>query len=106
MVFFVDIPDEEVLHRSAIRSYCPKCNRTYSQDLNPGVTVCEDDQTPLAIREDDKKEVVENRIRVFHEEVEPALGFFKEKGMLHTIDGIGTVEEVFARIDNIITQLI
>ena len=93
------------MHRSAIRSYCPKCNKTYSEVLNPGVTVCEDDQTPLQIREDDKEEVVNKRLEVFYSEVQPSLDFFKEKGMLHTIDGVGSVEEVFKRLDDSITQL-
>jgi len=104
-VFFIDIPDQEVLHRSAIRTYCPKCNKTYSSVLNPGITVCEDDQTPLQVRDDDKEEVVQNRLKVFYNEVQPSLDFFKERGMLHTIDGVGSVEEVFKRLDDMITQL-
>jgi adenylate kinase len=105
MVIYIDIPDEEIRRRSAIRSYCPKCNRTYSKVLDGEVSVCQDDQTPLQIREDDKPEVIENRIKVFHEEAEPTINFFKEKGLLHTIDGVGSVEEVFARIDNVIQEL-
>jgi adenylate kinase len=73
--------------------------------LNPDISLCENDQTPLETRADDKEEVVNNRIQVFHEEVEPTINFFKEKGLLHTIDGVGSVEEVFARIDNVIQEL-
>jgi len=58
----------------------------------------------LQIRDDDKPEVVENRIKIFHNEIMPTIKFFQKKGILHTIDGIGSVDEVFERIDKIITN--
>ena len=106
LVIYIDIPDEEIRHRSAIRRYCPKCGRTYSLAFTPDITKCQDDQSILTIRNDDKPEVVENRIKVFHNEIMPTINFFQDHGMLHTIDGIGSLEEVFQRIDQVIKNFL
>ena len=48
--------------------------------------------------DDARPEVVENRIRTYHEKTEPLVGFYKETGRYNEIDGVGTIEEVQGRI--------
>ena len=48
--------------------------------------------------DDAKPEVVENRIRTYHDKTEPLVGFYKEAGRYQEIDGVGTIEEVRIRI--------
>jgi len=48
--------------------------------------------------DDARPEVVDNRIRTYHEKTEPLVGFYKEAGRYHEIDGVGTIEEVRSRI--------
>lgn len=49
-------------------------------------------------REDDNPEVIKNRIKIYEEETLPVLMYYKTKGKLHSIDGMGKESEVFTRI--------
>ena len=48
--------------------------------------------------DDARPEVVENRIRTYHDKTEPLVGFYKETGRYNEIDGVGTIDEVRDRI--------
>lgn len=48
--------------------------------------------------DDARSEIVENRIRTYHDKTEPLVGFYKEAGRYHEIDGVGTIDEVRERI--------
>ena len=48
--------------------------------------------------DDARPEVVDNRIRTYHEKTEPLIAFYKKAGKYNEIDGIGTVDEVRSRI--------
>jgi adenylate kinase len=45
-------------------------------------------------REDDKPEVIEKRMEIFHQETEPVLEYYRQKGILEEIDGAKDIEDV------------
>jgi adenylate kinase len=49
-------------------------------------------------RVDDRPEVIENRLRVYHQETVPLLKYYQDQGRLITIDASGTIEEVQEKI--------
>ncbi|MFU8811429.1 MAG: adenylate kinase [Balneolaceae bacterium] len=49
-------------------------------------------------RSDDTPEKVKNRLKVYHEETAPVLGYYKKKGLVTEIDGVGSVDEIFSSI--------
>ncbi|HSL82148.1 MAG TPA: nucleoside monophosphate kinase, partial [Thermoanaerobaculia bacterium] len=49
-------------------------------------------------RADDGEEVVRERLRVYREKTEPLVGYYDERGALRPVDGVGSVEDVSARI--------
>ena len=53
-------------------------------------------------REDDTEEVIRARMRLYAEETAPLAAVYKERGLLHRVDGMGTVEEVTARIQRVL----
>lgn len=53
-------------------------------------------------RSDDTEDVIRHRINVYHQETAPLVDVYKERGLLLTVDGVGTIEEV---LDRILTQL-
>ena len=55
--------------------------------------------------DDAKDEVITNRIRTYHEKTEPLIDFYKQAGRYHEIDGVGTIEEVRARIFDLMERL-
>ena len=56
-------------------------------------------------RADDKEEVIENRIKVYHEQTAPVASHYNGSGKLFQINGLGTVEEIFQRLEEVIDKL-
>ncbi len=53
-------------------------------------------------RSDDTEDVVKNRLQVYRSQTEPLKGYYRERGKLSEVDGLGSVSEVFSRIVNVI----
>lgn len=49
-------------------------------------------------RADDTREVITHRIEVYHQQTAPLLNYYRERDKLVTVDGNGTIEEVWERI--------
>ena len=105
-VFNLNIPDEEAYTRSMNRRYCPVCHKTYSLAFDPGITHCKDDNAELVIRDDDKPEVIDRRIKEFNKSVVLTIEFLRSKGVLYDVNGVGSVEEIAKNIDKIIQEKI
>lgn len=52
----------------------------------------------LLQRADDNEETIGNRLRVYREQTEPLIDYFRERGLLRTVDADGTVDEVYRRL--------
>lgn len=50
-------------------------------------------------RTDDKPEIIEERLKVYHQETEPVIQYYQKKGILWTIDASGTIEQVTKKIE-------
>ncbi|MDQ7007008.1 MAG: adenylate kinase [Acidobacteriota bacterium] len=55
-------------------------------------------------RKDDNRETIEERLRVYRARTEPVAGVYQKRGLLRTIDGTGSIEEVFARIEAVLDR--
>jgi len=49
-------------------------------------------------RSDDNRETIAKRLKVYYEQTEPLKSYYRYKGILKTVDGVGTIDEVFSRI--------
>lgn len=56
-------------------------------------------------RKDDTEEVVKNRLKVYRDQTEPLKSYYESSGVMREIDGMGTVDEVFERIDNVLSDI-
>ena len=56
-------------------------------------------------RADDRPETIRERLRVYREKTEPLAGFYRDRGMLANVDGVGEVEQVAARIDEALASV-
>lgn len=50
------------------------------------------------MRADDQPETVRHRLNVYHSATAPVVGFYAERGLLKTVNGVGDPEEIFSRI--------
>jgi len=99
-VIFVQVPTEMLVSRMAGRLTCPKCGRTYHPQLAPpkNDTLCDDDATPLIMREDDRPETARRRIGVYLEQTLPVLSHYRQQHVVTDVDGTGSIDEVRTRI--------
>ena len=92
----LELTDEQSLERLSGRLQCVKCRRGYQEKYVPSKTspTCEVCGGELVKRSDDVPEIIKQRLEIYHKETEPVARRFEEMGILHRVDGSGTVEEV------------
>jgi adenylate kinase len=99
----VDVPDENIINRMSGRRACLKCGATYHLEyLKPKAEgICDNCGSELVLRDDDKPETVKKRLNVYHEQTQPLIDYYTEKGVLHTVDGTVDPDDVFKAITEI-----
>jgi adenylate kinase len=103
----VDVPDEEVVRRLSGRRICVKNGHNYHVEFDPPKHegVCDQDGSRLVQRDDDKPEVVRNRLSVYHDQTEPLISYYDEQGLMRRIDGTRSPDEVHDHIRAVIATL-
>jgi adenylate kinase len=106
-VLLLDVPDEEVERRLSGRRVCVKKGHNYHVELDPPKRegVCDQDGSRLVQRDDDKPDVVRNRLRTYHEKTAPLIDYYDEHGLLRRIDGTRGASEVHDHIRAVIATL-
>ena len=94
------VPDEAIVSRMGGRRACVGCGATYHVVFNPPKKegICDTCGQTLILRDDDKPETVQTRLNVYHDQTQPLIDFYAERGKLATVDGTRTMDEVFAEI--------
>ena len=103
----IDVPDEEVIRRLSGRRVCVKSGHNYHVEFDPPKHegVCDQDGSRLVQRDDDKPEVIENRLRVYHEQTEPLVDYYDGQGLMRRIDGTRPASDVHDHIRAVIATL-
>lgn len=103
-VLSLAVKDGAILERLTGRLTCSGCGAIYHVRTKPPKEPgrCDACGSALAQRKDDTPEVVNERLRVFHDQTEPLVRYYAERGVLRTIDGEGSPETVFAALDDAI----
>jgi len=109
----IDVDDEEIVRRMSGRRVHPASGRTYHVVFNPPQQEGRDDTTgePLVQRDDDKEATVRQRLKVYHDQTEPLIGYYSELASearddsprYVRVSGIGKVEAVR---DTIFSELV
>jgi adenylate kinase len=91
----IDVDDDEVVHRLGGRRTCSN-GHIFHVDFDPPAEegVCDVCGEPLAIRDDDKPEVIRHRLDTYHSKTEPLIEYYEKKGLLQRVDGDRDPEEV------------
>ena len=104
LVISIETPKEELIRRITGRLVCKDCGAPYHKDSRkPKVEgVCDICGGPLVQRKDDNEEALEVRLEAYDKQTKPLLSFYKEKGLLHTLDGIKGVDVLMEDIQKIL----
>ena len=99
-VISVEVNNEELLKRLTGRRTCRTCGTMYHLMFNPPKKddVCDQCGGELYQREDDQEATIRARLQVYEEQTAPLIAYYRNKGLLRTIDGVGAIEEIFRNI--------
>ena len=99
-VLSVQVPREVIIERLAGRRTCKKCGALSHVDFEPPKQpgVCDRCGGELFQREDDREQTIANRLTVYEAQTAPLVDYYRRRGALREIDGVGSVSEIRARV--------
>ncbi len=99
-VLSIEVPDSELVKRLGGRRTCRSCQAGYhvmfKRSKKEGV--CDSCGGELYQRDDDKEEAIKNRLKVYVASTAPLIGYYKNKGALAAIDGVGDMNVILGRM--------
>ena len=103
----IDVPDEEVVRRLSGRRVCVKSGHNYHVEFDPPKRegICDQDGSRLIQRDDDKPDVIRNRLTVYHEKTKPLVDYYEARGLLRRVDGTREAADVHGHIRAVIATL-
>jgi adenylate kinase len=108
-IILLDLPDDEILRRLTGRRICPKCGSVYHIEFNPPKRewICDKGcSTRLVVRDDDRAEVIRERLQVYREQSKPLVERYKNHSGFGIVNARGGVDEVTDRIFSLIDKLV
>jgi len=98
------VSDEEVLKRLTGRFFCEKCGSDFNVNTRPPKTrgICDKCGGKLLQRDDDKTEVISNRLKVYREKTKPVEDFYRSLSLLKDVDGAQSFDDVEAAIVKVV----
>lgn len=100
----IGIQKKEIIRRLSCRRVCRGCEEGYHLIFAPPLNadVCDKCGGELYQRDDDRGEAIEARLKVYEEATSPVLDFYRGKGLLRVIEGIGGIDQVAQKIIDVI----
>ncbi|WP_226007794.1 adenylate kinase [Natrinema salinisoli] len=103
VVLYLDVSEEELVHRLTGRRMDPETGDIYHVEYNPPEDPEVEDR--LVQRDDDTEETVKERLSVFQENTQPVIEHYEAQGDLERVDGEQAPDEVWADVKSTIEQI-
>jgi adenylate kinase len=99
-VLLVQVPHAVIIERLAGRRTCKNCGALYHLNFNPSAKgmVCARCGEELLQRDDDREETIRARLKVYDNQTAPLVDYYRRRGLLKEIDGVGNVEDIQHRL--------
>jgi adenylate kinase len=103
VILYLDVPDSVLMKRLTARRQCPACNRIYNLLHQPPARegVCDVDGAALICREDDREEVIRERLKAYHTVTDPVHEYYAKRNF-RRIDGQLPVENIRREVEGIL----
>jgi adenylate kinase len=100
VVIHLKVDYTSIIARLTGRRQCPKCGSLYSLTSNPPkvADLCDLDGTLLIVREDDREEVIRERLEAYDRQTHPLLEYFSASGRpFHEVDGMSDSPQIIVK---------
>jgi adenylate kinase len=99
-VLSIQVPQQIIVQRLAGRRNCRDCGALYHMNFDPprNDETCDRCNGRLQQRDDDREETITTRLRVYETQTAPLVNYYRQRGNLRKIDGVGKVEDIQKRI--------
>ncbi|MDH5203448.1 MAG: adenylate kinase [Nitrospirota bacterium] len=96
----VDVDKDVLMKRLTGRRTCKSCQQMYNVYFSPPKKegVCDKCGGELFQRNDDKEETIKKRLDVYDAQTAPLMGYYKKKGILKSVMGLGDINEIFSKV--------
>jgi adenylate kinase len=103
-VIVLRVDDDAIVERLSGRRICPKDQTPYHIRYNPPRVpgVCDVCGTALVQRPDDQEEKVRRRLKEYHETTAELIPYYRDKGLVREVEGMGQIEEINRRIEQVL----
>jgi adenylate kinase len=90
----INVPDDKLIHRICGRRVCRECGATYHESMLENLKQCPKCGGALYVRDDDKEDIVRQRITVYKQKTQPLIEYYTEKGLLQDVVGSGGIDDI------------
>lgn len=104
VVLLINQKYEVIIPRLAGRRTCRDCGETLHTDWLNGKNVCPKCGGEIYQRDDDKEEVIRERLNTYDQQTAPLIDYYKDKNLLAVVNATNTVEDTFELIKNILDK--
>ena len=103
---YFDLNQDILISRIVNRRSCPVCGEIYNLKYKPSKTegICDKCGSELTQRKDDTEEVAKARFETYFRETAPLIDYYKNKGVLRTINAEGSIDEVWERLLTVVND--
>jgi adenylate kinase len=100
IVLNIFVRDDEIVQRLSGRRVCLNCGRNYHIKYNPTTAEgkCDECKYEVVQRDDDREETVIKRLKTYHQQTEPLIEYYREKGLLYTVEGREEIGDTTAEV--------
>ncbi|RJQ51846.1 MAG: adenylate kinase [Nitrospiraceae bacterium] len=100
----VDVDKDDLMKRLTGRRTCRKCQQMYNVYFSPAKNdgICDKCGGELFQRDDDKEATIKNRLDVYEKATAPLIDYYGKKGILKSVKGVGSIDEIFSNICSIL----
>jgi adenylate kinase len=96
----LDVDTDVLVKRLTGRRTCSKTGKLLNIYFSPQSEIdeCLENGGELIQRDDDNEETIGNRLRIYREQTEPLIDFYRDAGLLRTVKGEGDIDAIYARL--------
>ena len=99
-ILSVQVPHKVIVERLAGRRTCRKCGGMFHVAFKPpkAAGICDRCGGELYQRDDDQEQTIAHRLQVYDQQTAPLASYYRERGLLREIDGVGEIDQIRARV--------